>query len=64
MGTSYITHFAIYKTCNKQMTQLIPNVLWRLMYVDDLSSTLIFVYKGNIERLPSQRLERIKNMKV
>jgi len=46
------------------MTQLIPNVLWRLMYVDDLSSTLIFVYKGNIERLPSQRLERIKNMKV
>jgi hypothetical protein len=62
MGTSYITHFAIYKTCNKQMIQLIPNVMSRLMYVDDLSLT--FVYKGNIERLLSQHLERIKNMKV
>jgi hypothetical protein len=34
MTSFYTMHFTTYNTCKKQVTHLIPNVVWRNVYVD------------------------------
>ncbi len=34
MATSCIWHFATYSTSKKQVTRVIPNVVWKIMYFD------------------------------
>jgi hypothetical protein len=34
MASFYTMHFTTYKTCKKQVAHLIPNVVWKNVYVD------------------------------
>jgi hypothetical protein len=34
MAQSYYNHFATYSKGRKQVTQLVPNMVWKLVYAD------------------------------